>query len=82
MLERVVFCKFSKFLLCIKASYTRITSHPTSILSSIILSHYQKFEQSILYEQCYILIEQEALTVSSVNVSDASDLFPRGPAGH
>jgi hypothetical protein len=66
-----------------KARYTRhIAPSAPTIVSSIILSRYQKFEQSVLYEQRYILIEQEGRTVSSVNVTNASDLFPRGPAGH
>jgi hypothetical protein len=66
-----------------RAHYTpHIAPSATSIVSSIILSRYQKFEQSVLYEQCYILIELEGRTVSSVNVSNASDLFPRGPIGH
>jgi hypothetical protein len=83
MQQHVVFCRFSKFILYIKANYTRIPFLPFHpIVPSIILSRSQKFEQSILYEQCYILIEQAAQTVSSVNVSNASDLLPKGPAGH
>ena len=66
-----------------RARYTpHIAPSAHFILSSIILSRYQKFEQSVLYEQCHILIEQEGRTMSSVNVSNASDLFPRGPVGH